>query len=97
AEKNRADLFVRVLNPAGTTVLATSPIIFNAGKFEIVNFTIGEARGLSEFGRIVAELTTVLRGLSQKEMTAYDISFLAGETGIDAALLTQLAESARRN
>lgn len=44
AEKDRADLFVRVLNAAGTTVLATSPIIFNAGKFEIVNFTIGEAK-----------------------------------------------------
>ena len=97
AEKNRADLFVRVLNPAGTTVLATSPIIFNAAKFEIVNFTIGEAKGLSEFDRIVAELTTVLRGIAQKDLTADDISFLAGETGIDADLLTQLAESARRN
>lgn len=97
AEKDRADLFVRVLNAAGTTVLATSPIIFNAGKFEIVNFTIGEAKGLSEFGRIVAELTTLLRGIAQKDLTADDISFLSGETGIDAALLTMLAESARRN
>lgn len=97
AEKNRADLFVRVLDPAGTTVLATSPIIFNAGKFEIVNFTIGEAKGLSEFGRIVAELTPVLRGIAQKDLTKDDISFLAGETDIDAALITQLAESARRN
>ena len=96
AEKDRADLFVRVLNAAGTTVLATSPIIFNAAKFEIVNFTIGEAKGLSEFGRIVAELTTPLRGIAQKDLTADDISFLSGETGIDAALLTQLAESARR-
>src|SRR6185295_17167673 len=61
-EKDRADLFVRVLNSAGT-VLATSPIIFNAGKFEIVNFTIGEGRGLSEFGRIVADITNVLRGV----------------------------------
>src|SRR6185503_21028954 len=97
AEKDRADLFVRVLNAAGTTVLATSPIIFNAAKFELVNFTIGEAKGLSEFDRIVAELTTVLRGIAQKDLTADDISFLSGETGIDAALLTQLAESARRN
>jgi Tc toxin complex TcA C-terminal TcB-binding domain/Neuraminidase-like domain/Salmonella virulence plasmid 28.1kDa A protein len=96
-EKNRADLFVRVLNKAGTTVLATSPIIFNARKFEVVNFIIGEARGLSEFGRIVAELTTLLRGIAQKDLTGQDISFLAGETGIDAAWLTLLAESARRN
>ena len=97
-EKDRADLFVRVLNAAGTTVLATSPIIFNAGKFEIVNFTIGEAHGLSEFGRFVAEITGLLRGgITQKDLTGEDISFLAGETGIDAALLTLLAESARRN
>src|SRR5215213_2163396 len=96
AEKDRADLFVRVLNSAGT-VLATSPVIFNAGKFEIVNFTIGEARGLSEFGRIVAELTPLLRGIPQKDLTGEDISFLSGETGIDAALLTLIAESARRN
>ena len=95
-EKGRADLFVRVLNSAGT-VLATSPIIFNAGKFEIVNFTIGEALGLSEFGRIVADITPLLRGIAQKDLTGEDISFLAGETGIDAALLTLLVESARRN
>lgn len=34
---------------------------------------------------------------AQQDLTADDISFLRGETGIDAALLTQLAESAHRN
>ena len=96
AEKDSADLFVRVLNNAGT-VLATSPIIFNAGKFEVVNFTIGEALGLSEFGRIVSEITPLLRGIPQVDLTGQDISFLAGETGIDAALITLIVESAKRN
>jgi hypothetical protein len=96
AEKDRADLFVRVLNSAGT-VLATSPVIFNAAKFEMVNFTIGEAKGLSEFERIVAEISTLIKNIPHKDLTEADITFLAGETGIDAAILTTLAESARRN
>lgn len=95
-EKDRADLFVRVLNSAGT-VLATSPVIFNAGKFELVNFTIGEAKGLSEFGRNVAEITPLLQGVAQKDLTDADITFLAGETGIEAAILNLIRESARRN
>src|SRR6185369_13261512 len=43
------------------------------------------------------QLTTLLHGIPQKDLTGEDISFLAGETGIDAAILTLIAESARRN
>ena len=62
----------------------------------MVNFTIGEARGRSEFERIVTEITPLLRGIAQVDLTGEDISFLSGETGIDAAWLTFLVESARR-
>ncbi len=95
-EKDRADLFVQVVDASGT-VLATSTTIFNANKVEWVNFTIGESRGLSEFEKIVNEITPLLRGIRQADLNGADISFLSGETRIDAALLTLLAESARRN
>jgi hypothetical protein len=96
AEKGRADLFIKVLDSTGK-ILATSATIFNAKKFEVVNFTIGEARGFSEFERIVNEITPLLRGIAQVDLTADDLSFLSGETGIDAAWLNFLVESARRN
>src|ERR1044072_8049446 len=40
SEKERADLLVQVFDTNGT-LLATSPMIFNARKVELVNFTIG--------------------------------------------------------
>jgi hypothetical protein len=97
AEKDRADLFIKVRDSAGT-LLATSPTIFNAGKFEVVNFTIGEARGLSEFDRIVNEITALVGdSVSQTDLTEDDLAFLTGETRLDAAWLTFIVESARRH
>jgi Tc toxin complex TcA C-terminal TcB-binding domain/ABC toxin N-terminal region/Neuraminidase-like domain/Putative peptidoglycan binding domain/Salmonella virulence plasmid 28.1kDa A protein len=95
-EKERADLFVQVFDTNGTLV-ATSPIIFNAGKVERVNFTIGENQAPSEFEKIVNQLTPLLRGIPQAELNDADISFLSSETRIAAELLTFIAESARRN
>ena len=95
-EKERADLFVQVFDTNGT-LLATSPVIFNAGKVERVNFTIGATQPTSEFERIVNELTPLLRGIPQAELNDADISFLSSETRIDAELLTLMAQSARRN
>ncbi len=95
-EKGRADLFVKVFDKNGV-LLATSPIIFNAGKVELVNFTIGSGRGLSEFEKIVNDITPLIdKVVPQASLTSDDISFLNGETGIDAELLTLIAESARR-
>ncbi|HKG46484.1 MAG TPA: neuraminidase-like domain-containing protein, partial [Pyrinomonadaceae bacterium] len=96
AEKDRADLIVRVSDNTGK-VLATSAIIFNAGKVEIVNLTIGAARGLSEFETIVRDLTPLIEGLKHEQLTADDIAFLNGETQIDATFINMLVESARRN
>ena len=97
AEKDSADLIVRVFDSAGR-VLTTSVIIFNAGKVEVVNLTIGGgARGLSEFDKLVSDLTPLLEGVTQLQLTANDIAFLNGETQIDAGLLNLLVESARRN
>src|SRR5215212_119275 len=94
-DKDRADLFLRVFD--GTTLVATSAIIFNAAKVEVVNFTLGDARGLSEFERMAKEIFPLLNGLAHADLNGEDVSFLSGETGIDAAFLTLLAESARRN
>ena len=94
-EKDRADVFVQVVDASGT-VLATSKTIFNASKVEWVNFTIGESRGLSEFEKIVNEITPLLRNIPQADLNGADVSFLSGETRIDAALITLVAESARR-
>ena len=96
-EKYRADLFVQVFESDGT-LLATSPIIFNAGKVELVNFTIGNSHGISEFEKIVNEIQPLIEGVvPQASLDGADVSFLSSETGIDAALITLLVESARRN
>src|SRR5215213_586616 len=95
AEKDRADLFIKVFDST-RTLLATSATIFNAGKLEMVNFTIGQAPGLSEFERVVKEITPLLRGIPQADLNEDDVAFLSGETRIDAEWLTMLAESARR-
>ncbi|HXR99798.1 MAG TPA: neuraminidase-like domain-containing protein, partial [Pyrinomonadaceae bacterium] len=96
-ETGRADLFVQVFDTNGT-LLATSPIIFNAGKVELVNFTIGNTRGLSEFEKIVNDIAPVIKDVTTHAgLTADDIAFLNGETGIDTDLLSLIAESARRN
>ncbi|HKU77696.1 MAG TPA: peptidoglycan-binding domain-containing protein, partial [Pyrinomonadaceae bacterium] len=97
AEKERADLFVQVFDGSGV-LLATSPIIFNAGKVELVNFTIGNSRGISEFEKIVNEIKPLVEGVvAHADLNEDDIAFLSGETRIDAELITLLAESARRN
>ncbi|HEU4835000.1 MAG TPA: neuraminidase-like domain-containing protein, partial [Pyrinomonadaceae bacterium] len=92
-DKGSADLVLRVFD--GTVLQATSAIIYNAGKVERVNFTIGVR---SEFERIVNEITPLLPGgVTHADLTEEDVVFLNGETRISAAWLTLLVESARRN
>ncbi len=65
-------------------------IIFNAGAKESVEIVIGggELREPSEYERHLADLTPILQGLPIAQLTEdekhQDITFLAGETGIDS-------------
>lgn len=96
AEKGRADLIVRVLGPDGG-VMAASEILFNAPESTTMDLVIAEnvLRPDSEFERIDSELAPLLDGVPFAELTAEDIAFLAGETGIDAQHLGFFATSHR--
>src|SRR5438876_5763133 len=64
AEKGSADLIVRVFNTSGS-LLAASPIIFNARPEETVDLVIRaeEYRGPSEYERLIEELTPLLEDI----------------------------------
>jgi len=86
AEKDSADLFVRVFNQDGLP-LATSNVIFNAQQLETIDLVIGGGiyKDLSEYEQLIMDITPVLQGLSIADLTEdeknQDISFLTGETG----------------
>lgn len=95
AEKASADLRISVCNEDGRE-LVSSAIIFNARPEETVDLTVGgEYRGPSEYEAMIAEITPVLQDVPLHELTEQDITFLAGDTGLEAQRLTWLAESAR--
>lgn len=101
AEKKNADLIVRVWNREGV-LLKESPILFNAPAVATVDLVIGEpAPEPSEYERHMAELVLLLEGQDvsfsdlQEDKEHQDISFLSGETGIDARHVTLLVLSAR--
>ncbi len=88
AEKFSADLIVRVYNGEGV-LLVESPIIFNSQSWETVDLMVpGEEK--SEYERFLAELTPVLDGVRLEELTEDDISFLAGETGLELHYISLL-------
>ncbi len=96
AEKDHADLLVRVFNASGTE-LTSSSLIFNAQQVENVDIAVmGEGRGISEYDNLVSVLTPLLDGVPIPELTADDIAFLTGETRITANFINLLVESARR-
>jgi hypothetical protein len=91
AEKASADLVVRIYAPSGRE-LAASPIRFNAGPAETIDITVDDASpGLSEFERIVGELTGIAQGVPIAKLVDdnkhQDISFAAGELGIERRLI----------
>jgi hypothetical protein len=96
AEKDRADLIVRVLGPDGG-VLAASEILFNAPQSASMDLIIAEdlLRPASEFERIDSELAPLLDGVPLAELTAEDVAFLVGETGLDSQHLGFFATSHR--
>ncbi|CAM4080751.1 neuraminidase-like domain-containing protein [Vreelandella rituensis] len=85
AEKQNADLIVRALGPDGG-VLAASDILFNAPASASVDLVIAENLLLpaSEFERLGSELAPLLEDVPLAQLTAEDVAFLVGETGIDA-------------
>jgi hypothetical protein len=98
AEKGAADLVVRVFR--GKTTLFDPPIeamLFNAPALAVVNvdLTTSDPRALSEYELILAAVTPLLDGVAldglQEDAKTRDITFLAGETGIDADELTHFA------
>lgn len=102
AEKERADLIVRIVSPEGIQ-LAESEILWNAPERAVIDLVVVPAtdRQLSEFERYVRQLARLLenQGLPEGQelahLTAEDIRFLTGETGIDRQHLEFLHQAAQ--
>ncbi|KAF5437921.1 Peptidoglycan-binding (PGRP) domain of peptidoglycan hydrolases-containing protein, partial [Candidatus Methanophagaceae archaeon] len=97
AEKQNADLVVRVFNQEDQELIA-SDILFNAQTEETVNLMIGggEYRGPSEYEQLLAEITPVLENVSLTELRKEDISFLSSETGLVSQHIEFLALASKR-
>ncbi len=107
ADKNKADLILRVLNTAGA-VMGASSVMFNAPQEATVDITIGPtASGLpSEYERLVAELEPLLVNITilgvanpstidrLADLKKEDIDFLTGETGEERTKIEFLAAAA---
>lgn len=91
AEKENADLIVRVLGPDGN-VLSSSSVIFNAQPIEVIDI---EVPGPPEYEQLTAELIPLLEGLPFSELTEEDVAFLIGETGIERLLISSLISAAK--
>ena len=85
AEKERADLVVRVIGPDGKTELAKSDTLFNAPASAEVNPTIpaDKLHLDSEWERYHRELAPIIENIPVHDLTDADLQFLHGETGID--------------
>ena len=99
AEKGRADLVVQVFNEAGTELEAESEreeTIFNAGPEERVDLRIvsDEPITLSEYERLIRELTPLLEGVALAELTEDDIEFLSRDTEREPVYIRILAQDA---
>lgn len=94
SEKGSADLVVQVLDASGASLLAT-PVLFNAPSSAEVNITVPVESLFSGdlFERIANALTPILQGFKiadvEEDETHEDLGFLAGETGLDIAVLAR--------
>jgi hypothetical protein len=97
AEKAGADLFIRVLDEQGN-ILAASPVHFNAGPEETIDLMLDASQyaGLSEYERLLAQITHLLENIPLVELTQEDIEFLTGETGANQQYLQWLVSAAQR-
>ena len=80
AEKKRADLVVRAYTPEGG-LLAESSIRFNAENYEWIELQVDpqEQESLSDYERLLAEITPLLEDVALADLTDDDIQFLAQE------------------
>ena len=91
-EVGGADLVVKVYSAKGT-VLAASPVLFNASQVAVVNLTIaaGALPPPSRFEAVGTAIAPLLGGVPVLDLDELppnqDVSFLAGETGLDIRLL----------
>ena len=85
AEKERADLVVRVISADGKTELAKSDTLFNAPAHAEIHLTVSTDKLHldSEWERYHRELTPLLENILPQDLTDDDLQFLVGETGID--------------
>ena len=94
AEKGNADLVVKAFAADGT-LLAASPLLFNAPLIAEVDLTIPAAvvQRPTLFERIGAALAPLLEGLKVEELEEdkehQDLTFLSGETGFDKPTLAR--------
>ncbi len=95
AERESVNLVVRVFD-RDNLPLASSKIIFDAQPVETVNLTVrGELQVPSQYEELLKELAPALHGTPLKELNEFDITLLAGTTGIDPQLISTLVESAK--
>lgn len=95
AEKERADLVVRVLDEK-KGVLAESATVFNAPEDAVIDLIVsGHHNARSEYEELVEEIQPLLDGLALPELQEKDIAFLSGETNRNADFIAYLIEAQR--
>ena len=88
AEKDSADLFVRVYRSNNQEPLIESLKIFNSPPVTTVDLTIGDTQfvGISEYEQILIEVTPLMQGVTWSQINenkeTQDISFITSETGL---------------
>lgn len=100
AEKHRADLVIKAFD-ADKTLLAASPIVFNAPQKAEIDLVIPaeKQQPLSLFEQLAQSLSPLLDGIRiqdlEEDETHQDLSFLSGETGYSFSKLARFALSHR--
>jgi len=98
-ERASADLVVRAVDgeDRGDATLAESSVWFNAPAVAEVDLVVaaGRQRGPSEYDRLVAAIKPLIGDLQIADLTAADVEFLAGETGLDRGLIDLLVTASR--
>lgn len=82
AEKQAADLIVRIVNPR-REVLFSTDVIFNAAPVQTIDIVLADEKRLSEFERHVARIQPLLEKLPFADLKEADIDFIAAESGIE--------------
>jgi hypothetical protein len=95
AEKQSADLIVRVVGPDGS-VPVSSDVIFNAQPLEVIDLEVPAPPPPPEYQQLCAELSPLLEGVSFSELTEEDVVFLNGETGIEYLLINFLISATKQ-